>query len=177
MRRFDRDKFDSVYLLQEIDEGRPTDRYKIGYTTGDTESRMKQYRAGNSRTVVDFYTIRVDEGMGQAIEAKIHNQFPTARMKNRSAGDEWFKLSLQDVQMVARFMTTFECDPTNMVPAIAWDLGNDPMGREVIGGTNFATKTYPKRLFPNTPGLLNARQFMVFRANEIRQAALFCHLL
>ncbi len=177
---FDRNKFDSVYLLQESEDGIPTNRYKIGYTTGDTATRMKQYRAGNSRTVTEFHTIMVDEGLGQLIEAKIHNQFPDARMKNRSAGDEWFKLSLPDLQMVVRFMTTFDCDPNNLTPSIAWDLGNDPMAREAIGAANFAdniaTKTQPKRLFPDTPGVLQARQLMVFRASEIRQVAKLCHL-
>jgi hypothetical protein len=164
-------KFDSVYLLQEIEEGKPTGLYKIGYTTGNTERRMKQYRAGNARTVVDFYTIIVDEGAGQPIEAKIHNQFDSQRIKNVSAGDEWFRLDLDQLQVVIRYMSQFDCDCDNMIPSLAWTPDANPLGKEVIGTASFDVHAPT----PNPPAIhpidLPTNHLLYRRRRELVRAA------
>jgi T5orf172 domain len=51
-----------VYLLQELGlDGRPTGLYKIGKTTKDTETRKKQYKAGNARATPVYAVIQVED--------------------------------------------------------------------------------------------------------------------
>ena len=125
---------DQVYLLQEfeLDGITPSGLYKIGFTTGDTLGRMKQYKAGNGRKVIQYYVIEVRAGQAQAIEATLHRHFASKRLTGEAAGgDEWFKLpTLEDVQEVIRYMGTFDLNPQNQVPMIAFDL-EAPVGKTI----------------------------------------------
>jgi len=69
-----------VYLIKT------DDRYKIGYTRRSVETRIKEFKTGNSN---DFKIISVFESKwATKIEANLHNRF-----KSSNLGGEWFNLS------------------------------------------------------------------------------------
>ena len=72
---------DKVYLLQEG----TTDYYKIGYTRGSVNNRVKQLQTGASGeiSIVNYF----ESEHAKKIEKNLHNRF-----KSSHVNGEWFKL-------------------------------------------------------------------------------------
>lgn len=77
-----------IYLLECIDNDKNV--YKIGYTSQDVNTRLRQLKTGNSHNITLIATYETQ--YGSKLETAIHNYF-----KIKKNNREWFNLDLEDV--------------------------------------------------------------------------------
>jgi hypothetical protein len=89
-----------VYVYEELDQGIPTDRVKVGFTaTGKPLKRIAQQKTGNSR---DFRYIGAFVVSGKRDETeKLQELKP---FKIYGGGDEWFRKTPESMRIINRWL-------------------------------------------------------------------------
>lgn len=75
-----------VYLVGIPDEN----RYKIGWTRGSIDKRIKPLQTGNPKKIEVIHLFETEHYVN--VETWMHNQFASKRMEG-----EWFELTMEDV--------------------------------------------------------------------------------
>lgn len=77
-----------IYLIKIYNDSEVL--YKIGFTRGDPENRLKALETGNPNDMEIFKVFKTN--FNTKIESAVHSRFKHKRVKN-----EWFRLNKEDV--------------------------------------------------------------------------------
>lgn len=82
-----------VYILKEVE----TEHYKIGFTKGLVNNRIKSLQTGNPNTIVEYYSAETE--YASQVEAALHN----FNFINNING-EWFRFSEEELSEVIKMI-------------------------------------------------------------------------
>ncbi len=88
-----------VYILENINDSNIV--YKIGFTTGTIQSRIKPLQTGNAYEITELY--KFPTKYNRKLEISLHRHYKMDRMKG-----EWFKIEENEVKNFLEICERYE---------------------------------------------------------------------